>query len=42
MGAKISIHPREIMYDNVDSIGVAQDRDQWRDLLKTIINFWVS
>jgi hypothetical protein len=31
----------EIGWDGVDSIDVAQDRDQWRALVKTVMNLRV-
>jgi hypothetical protein len=32
---------KEIRLDDVDWIDVAQDRDQWRALVNTVMNFWV-
>jgi hypothetical protein len=32
---------REIGLDVTITIGVAQDRDQWRVLLDTVMNLWV-
>jgi hypothetical protein len=37
----IKIDLREIEWDGVDWIDMAQDRDQWRALLKTVLNFRV-
>jgi hypothetical protein len=37
----IKIYLREIGWDGMDWIDLAQDRDQWRALVKTMINFWV-
>jgi hypothetical protein len=34
----IKIHRREIGWDGMDVIDVAQDRDQWRDLMNTAMN----
>jgi hypothetical protein len=34
----IKIDPREIGWDYVDWIELAQDRDQWRALVNTVIN----
>jgi hypothetical protein len=31
----------EIGWGDVDWIGLAQDRDRWRVLVKSVINFWV-
>jgi hypothetical protein len=33
---------REIGGDSVDWIDVAEDRDQWRALVNTVMNLWVS
>jgi hypothetical protein len=32
---------REMEWDGVDWIDVAQDRDQWRALVSTVMNLWV-
>jgi hypothetical protein len=32
---------REIKWGGMDWIDLAQDRDQWRDLMNTVMNFWV-
>jgi hypothetical protein len=32
---------REIGWDGVDWIDIAQDRDQWRAVVNTILNLWV-
>jgi hypothetical protein len=34
----IKLDPREIGWDGVDWIDMAQDRDQWRALLNTVLN----
>jgi hypothetical protein len=34
----IKIHLREIGWDGVDLIDLAQDRDQWRALVKMVMN----
>jgi hypothetical protein len=31
----------EIEWNGMDSIGLSQDRDQWRALVNTIMNLWV-
>jgi hypothetical protein len=33
---------REIGYDGIDWLDLAQDRDQWRALVHTVMNLWVS
>jgi hypothetical protein len=38
----IKMDLREIGWDGVDWIDVAQDKDQWRALLKTVMNLWVE
>jgi hypothetical protein len=37
----IKIDLREIGWDGVDWIDRAQDRDQWRALMNTVLNPWV-
>jgi hypothetical protein len=37
----IKIDLREIEWDVVDFIDLAQGRDQWRALLNTVMNLWV-
>jgi hypothetical protein len=37
----IKIDLREIGWDGGDWIDLAQDRDQWRALVKVVINLWV-
>jgi hypothetical protein len=37
----IKMHLREIGWDSMDWIELAQDRDQWRALLNTVINLRV-
>jgi hypothetical protein len=32
---------REIGWDGVDWIDMAQDRDQWRVLVNTVLSLWV-
>jgi hypothetical protein len=32
---------REIEWEGVDWIYLAQDRDQWQALIKTVINIWI-
>jgi hypothetical protein len=38
VGGHIKIDLREIGWDGVDWIDLAQDRDQWRALLNMVIN----
>jgi hypothetical protein len=35
------IYLRDIGWDGMDWIDAAQDRDQWRALVNTVINLWV-
>jgi hypothetical protein len=37
----IKIDLREMGWNNMDWIDVAQDRDQWRALVNTVMNLWV-
>jgi hypothetical protein len=37
----IELDLREIGWDGMDRIDVAQDRDQWRALVNTVMNFQV-
>jgi hypothetical protein len=37
----INIDLREIGWDDMDCIDLAQDRDQWRALVNTVMNFRV-
>jgi hypothetical protein len=32
----------EISWHGMDLIDLAHDRDQWRALVNTVMNFWVS
>jgi hypothetical protein len=32
---------REIGWDGIDLIDLAQDRDHWRALVNTVMNLWV-
>jgi hypothetical protein len=38
----IKMDLREIGWDDVDWIDLAQDRDQWRAFVNTVTNLWVS
>jgi hypothetical protein len=37
----IKMDPREIRWDGMDWIDVAQDRDQWRAFVNTVMNLQV-
>jgi hypothetical protein len=37
----IEIDPREIEWRRMDRIDLAQDNDQWRGLVSTVMNLWV-
>jgi hypothetical protein len=37
----INMDLREIGWDGMDCIDLAQDRDQWRALVNTVMNLWV-
>jgi hypothetical protein len=37
----IKMDLKTIVWGGMDSIDLAQDRDQWRAILNTEINFWV-
>jgi hypothetical protein len=37
----IKVYHREIGWEGMDWIKLAQDRDQWRALVKTVMNFRV-
>jgi hypothetical protein len=37
----IKMNLREIGWDGIDWIDLAQNRDQWRALVNTIMNLWV-
>jgi hypothetical protein len=38
----IKIDLREIGWDSLDLIDLAEDRDQWRAFVNTVMNFQVS
>jgi hypothetical protein len=38
---KIDLRERERGRDGMDWIGLAQDRDQWKALVKTVKNLWI-
>jgi hypothetical protein len=37
----IKIDLREVGWDDMDWIDLAQDRDQWRAVVKMVMNLWV-
>jgi hypothetical protein len=37
----IKMNLREIGWDGIDWINLAQDRDRWRTLVNTVMNLWV-
>jgi hypothetical protein len=37
----IKLDLREIGWDGADWMDMAQDRDQWRAFVKTVLNLWV-
>jgi hypothetical protein len=37
----IKMYFREIGWDGMDWIDLAQDRDKWRALVNTVMDFWV-
>jgi hypothetical protein len=37
----IKMDPREIGLDSIDWTDLAQDRDQWRALVNTVMHLWV-
>jgi hypothetical protein len=37
----IKIDLREIGWDGMDWINLAQDRDKWRAFVNTVMNLWV-
>jgi hypothetical protein len=41
-GDNIRLCLREIGWGGMDWIDLAQDRDQWRALVNTVMNLWVS
>jgi hypothetical protein len=38
----IKMDLKEMGWDGMDCIFMAQDRDQWRALVNTVINLWVT
>jgi hypothetical protein len=38
----IKMNLREIGWDVMDWVKLAQDRDQWRALVNTVMNLWVA
>jgi hypothetical protein len=41
VGGYIKIDLREIGWDGMDWMDLAQDRDRWRALVNTVMNPWV-
>jgi hypothetical protein len=41
VGVNFKMDLREIGWGSMDLIDLAQDRDQWRALVNTVMNFWV-
>jgi hypothetical protein len=41
VGVRYKMDFGEVVYDDVDWIDVAHDRDQWRDVVNTVINLRV-
>jgi hypothetical protein len=37
----IKMNLRDVIWDAVDGINMAQNRNQWRALVNTILNLWV-
>jgi hypothetical protein len=37
----IKMNHREIRWDGINWIDLAQNRDQWRALVNTVMNLWV-
>jgi hypothetical protein len=37
----IKMDPRQVGWDGMDWIDLAQDRDQWRALMNAVMNLWV-
>jgi hypothetical protein len=37
----IKMDPREIAWDGIDWVDLVQETEQWRDLVNTVMNFWV-
>jgi hypothetical protein len=38
----IKVHLRQIRWGGMHWINLAQDRDQWRVLVNTVMNLWVA
>jgi hypothetical protein len=41
MGNTVRMDVRKVVLENVNWIHLAQDRDQWRNLVNTVMNFGV-
>jgi hypothetical protein len=42
MESRLKIVVKTTGPEGMDRINLAQDRDQWRDLVNTVIDFWAS
>jgi len=41
MGDNIKMDLRDIGWENVNCVHLAQDRDQWRAVVNTVMSLWV-
>jgi hypothetical protein len=42
LGNNIKTDHKEIEYEDIDCVQLAQDRGHWWFLLKTVLNLWVA